>query len=203
VWYDGFQKHGWDGGNYMVDPDHWGLIARRGKGSLWRVTYGDIGGLSDEEYLARRPGHFKKMLPGSPEPEDYKITQTDQFRIHNRCVDTMRVGRILLAADAAHVCNPFGGYGCMTAVLDVGGLADCFVGYYEGRADEGILDLYAEIRREKFLKYVDDRSMRNMRRISKTDPHTVLETDKFLALLKDMEGDKQGTTDFLLVSSPV
>ena len=27
VFYDGFEKHGWDGGNYMIDKDHWGLIA--------------------------------------------------------------------------------------------------------------------------------------------------------------------------------
>ncbi|EXM14304.1 hypothetical protein V3481_007312 [Fusarium oxysporum f. sp. vasinfectum] len=35
VYYDGFQKHNWDGGNYMFDNDHWGLIAREGK-----VVYG-------------------------------------------------------------------------------------------------------------------------------------------------------------------
>ena len=34
-----------------------------------------------------------------------------------------------------------GGYGCMTAVLDVGALADCLSGIYEGRADDTILDL--------------------------------------------------------------
>ncbi len=49
VFYDGFEKHGWDGGNYMVDPEHWGLIAKRGKG-LWRATCGEVG---DEEDLAR------------------------------------------------------------------------------------------------------------------------------------------------------
>jgi 2-polyprenyl-6-methoxyphenol hydroxylase-like FAD-dependent oxidoreductase len=59
VYYDRFDKHGWDGGNYMVDPDHWGLIARRGHRGLWRVTYGDpMPGLSDEKYLARRSSHL-------------------------------------------------------------------------------------------------------------------------------------------------
>lgn len=109
VFYDGFEKHGWDGGNYCVDPEHWGLIARRGHGGLWRVTYGDPAvGLTDEEYLARRPWHLKAMLPGSPEPDQYRIEQTNLYNIHNRCVDSFKVGRILLAADAAHVCNPMG-----------------------------------------------------------------------------------------------
>lgn len=77
VYYDGFAKHGWDGGNYMVDPEHWGLIARRGHGGLWRVTYGDpVPGLSDEEYLARRADHFRAILPGRPEPDEYTIEET-------------------------------------------------------------------------------------------------------------------------------
>ena len=108
VWYDGFEKHGWDGGNYMVDPDYWGLIAKRGKGGLWRVTYGDIDGLTNEEYEKRRETAFEKLLPGNPKPHQYKINQTDHFRTHNRCVESMRVGRILLAGDAAHVNNPWG-----------------------------------------------------------------------------------------------
>ncbi|KAJ9502886.1 hypothetical protein H2202_002008 [Exophiala xenobiotica] len=131
----GFEKHGWDGGNYMIDPDFWGLIAKRGKNGLWRVTYGDKGGLTDDEYLTRRQVAFKKLLPGHPDPHEYRIEATSQFRIHNRCVEKMRVGRILLAADAAHACNPCGGYGCIIAVLDVGALADCLPGIYEGKAE--------------------------------------------------------------------
>ncbi|KAF4539231.1 uncharacterized protein LTHEOB_10395 [Lasiodiplodia theobromae] len=204
VFYDGFEKHGWDGGNYMVDPEHWGLIARRGNGGLWRVTYGDpVVGLTDEEYLERRPMHFKAILPGHPDPEQYRIEQTNLYQIHNRCVENFRVGRILLAADAAHVCNPMGGYGCMTAILDVDGLADCLIGFYEGKADEGILDTYAEVRRDIFLKYVDRRSILNLDRVAKSDPWTVLETDKFLGLLKDLEKDKQATKDFILKVSNI
>ena len=101
VWYDGFETHGWDGGNYMVDPDFWGLIAKRGKGGLWRVTFGDnTDGLSNEEYEKRRETAFAKMLPGHPTPDQYKVTQTNHFRSHNRCAESMRVGRVLLAGDA-------------------------------------------------------------------------------------------------------
>jgi 2-polyprenyl-6-methoxyphenol hydroxylase-like FAD-dependent oxidoreductase len=186
----------------MVDNEFFGLIAKRGKGGLWRVTYGDsTPDITEEQYLARRAIAFKKLLPGHPDPDQYQVTQTDQFRIHNRCVDSFRVGRILLAADAAHVVNPFGGYGCMTALLDVGGLADCLIGVYEGKADDSILDLYARIRREKFLKYVDRRSMKNLNRIVNSDPDTVLETDPFLQLLKGLEGDDEATKAFIMVSA--
>ncbi len=203
VWYDGFEEHSWDGGNYMIGGDVWGLVARRAKGGLWRVTYGDNqGGLTDEEYEARRPAAFEKLLPGHPKPNEYRITQTDHFRIHNRCVEKMRVGRILLAADAAHVNNPFGGYGAMNAIVDVGGLADCLVGLYDCKVGSEILDLYAEIRRDKFLKYVDARSMKNMKRIINPDPNTTLEGDKLISIFRELEGNPEATKDFLLVSIP-
>jgi hypothetical protein len=88
----------------------------------------------------------------------------------------------------------------MAGVLDVGGLAECLIGYYDGKADEDILDLYAKIRREKFIDLIDKRSRKNMDRLCKTDPNTALETDPFLVLLKSMEGNKEKTRDFLLVS---
>jgi 2-polyprenyl-6-methoxyphenol hydroxylase-like FAD-dependent oxidoreductase len=219
VWYDGFEKEAWDGGNYMVDPDYWGLIAKRGKGGLWRVTYGDIGGLTDEEYEQRREKAFEKMLPGHPKASDYKITLTDHFTSHNRCVASMRVGRVLLAGDAAHVSspaqnsdtilnvrqvnNPWGGYGCMAAVLDAGGLADCLIGMYQGRADEDILDLYSQVRREKFLKYIDVRSQRNFNRVRNREPDKVMENDKLLKIFQEIEGDAEATKAFLLVSMDV
>jgi len=146
---------------------------------------------------------FKKLLPGHPDSSQYKVTQTDQFRMHNRWVEKMREGRVLLAADSAHVNSPFGRYRFMADILDVGGLADCLIGYYEGKADEVILDPYARIRREKFVKYIDRRPRKNPNRISKTDPNTVLETDQFLGLLKEMEGDAVKTKEFLLKVSSI
>jgi 2-polyprenyl-6-methoxyphenol hydroxylase-like FAD-dependent oxidoreductase len=225
VYYDGFEEHGWDGGNYMVDKDHWGLVARRGHGGMWRVTYGDpVPGLTDEEYLKRRPWHFKNILPGNPDESQYRIEQTNMYAIHNRCVPSFRVARILLAADAAHVsiridsrmsnmlmflqvCNPMGGYGCMTACLDVGGLADCFIGYHKGLADESILTTYADVRRKIFLKYVDARSIKNLDRCAKTDSWTVVDTDPFFQLIKELNedegGNKRKLKDFLMKVSNI
>lgn len=140
------------------------------------------------------------MLPGHPKPGQYKITQTDHFRTHNRCVERMRVGRVFLCGDAAHVNNPWGGYGCMAAVLDAGGLADCLIGVYQGRAGDELLDLYAKIRREKYLKYIDERSQRNFNRVRNRDPDHVLENDKLLKIFQELEGDAEATKAFLLVS---
>ncbi|KAK3725898.1 hypothetical protein LTR37_000046 [Vermiconidia calcicola] len=91
----------------------------------------------------------------------------------------------------------------MTACLDVGGLADCLIGYHQGKAGEEILDTYAEVRREIFLKYVDARSIKNLDRVSKADPWTVSETDKFFGILKELKEDKQALKDFLLKVSSI
>ena len=160
-------------------------------------------GLTDEEYLARRPWHFKKMLPGHPDPSEYRVEQLNMYNIHNRCVESFKVGRILLAADAAHICNPMGGYGCMTACLDVGGLADCFIGYHRGLAGPEILETYAQVRRDIFLKYVDARSIKNLDRVAKADPWAVLETDSFFGILRDLEKDKKKLKEFLLKWSSI
>lgn len=88
----------------------------------------------------------------------------------------------------------------MTACLDVDGLADCLIGFYEGKASESILDTYAQVRRDIFLKYVDARSVKNLNRVWKSDPWTVLETDKFFQILQGLNKDREALKDFLLVS---
>lgn len=49
---------------------------------------------------------FEEILPGNPKPGDYKIVHVGPFNLQQRCAPSFRVGRILLAADAAHLCNP-------------------------------------------------------------------------------------------------
>lgn len=76
------------------------------KDGLWRVAYGDDIGFSEEELKERLPDKLRKILPGNPEPEQYKIKTLAFFHMHQRCAPKMRVGRVLLGGDAAHLCNP-------------------------------------------------------------------------------------------------
>lgn len=82
------------------------MAAKITKDGLWRVTYGEVAGLSLEQLRERQPEKFKAMLPGHPEPNEYKIVNFSPYKIHQRLAKSMRVGRFLLAADAAHLCNP-------------------------------------------------------------------------------------------------
>jgi 3-(3-hydroxy-phenyl)propionate hydroxylase len=48
----------------------------------------------------------------------YEVVWKSVYRFHTRCVDRMRVGRVLLAGDAAHLYAPFGARGLNSGVGD-------------------------------------------------------------------------------------
>lgn len=78
------------------------MAAKIGTDGLWRVTYGEQSGLSHDELAARQPGKFEAMLPGHPKPHEYRMVNFSPYKVHQRVAESMRVGRFLLAADAAH-----------------------------------------------------------------------------------------------------
>jgi 2-polyprenyl-6-methoxyphenol hydroxylase-like FAD-dependent oxidoreductase len=166
------------------------MAAKMTADGLYRVTYGEAGGLTRAELEARQPMKYEIMLPGHPKPGDYKLVSMSPYRMHQRCAPSFRVGRFLLAADAAHLCNPWGGLGITGGFVDVGGLFDCLVGIYDGKADESILDLYSEVRIEKWKTIIDPVSQENFRRVHDSDPGTRLERDGFMQECVKAAGDR-------------
>jgi 2-polyprenyl-6-methoxyphenol hydroxylase-like FAD-dependent oxidoreductase len=69
-----------------------------------------------------------------------------RFRIHHRVADTYRVGRMLLAGDAAHVHSPAGGQGMNLGIQDAVVLADALAAVLDGASD-ALLDEYSATRR--------------------------------------------------------
>jgi len=64
------------------------------------------------------------------------------FRIHHRNVSQLRVGRIFLAGDAAHIHSPFGGQGMNTGLHDIWNLAWKLDLLLRGHGNEQLLDSY-------------------------------------------------------------
>ncbi|KAI1612541.1 hypothetical protein EDD36DRAFT_239588 [Exophiala viscosa] len=188
VYYD-FTKFGYWDSNFIIDENDWYMAARITNDGLWRVTYGDVWGLSTEEYLKRQPERFEKILPGHPKPEDYKLVSASPYKLHQRCAESFRVGRFLLAADAAHLCNPFGGLGLTGGIADVGSLFDALVAMKSGKADDSILDKYSEVRIEKWQKIIDPMSRANFKRVCLDESEE--SRKEFWALCKKMEEDDE------------
>ncbi|CAK7207829.1 hypothetical protein SEUCBS139899_010644 [Sporothrix eucalyptigena] len=186
-----FEKFHYSDSNFIIDPVHWHMAAKITKDGMWRVTYGDLPGLTRDELIARQPEKFKTILPGHPDPSGYKLVNISPYKVHQRLAKSLRVGRFLLAADAAHLCNPFGGLGLTGGIVDVGGLYQCLKGIYTKVADESILDIYSDIRRKRYLEMVDTISSANLRRMFTVPPDEVLEKDNFLKLCKQSETDKE------------
>lgn len=99
-------SYNWEDSNFIIDPDQYHMIAKIQSDGLLRITYGEISGLSREEYQERQPMKFEQFLPGHPKPDEYEVLNFSPYKIHQRCAEKFRVGRFLLAADAAHLCNP-------------------------------------------------------------------------------------------------
>ncbi|KAJ5934294.1 hypothetical protein N7466_003841 [Penicillium verhagenii] len=189
VYYD-FEKFGYWDSNFVVHPDHWYMAARVTNDGLWRVTYGDTPGLSREEYIARQPERYETLLPGNPKPDQYKITNISPYKLQQRCAPSFRVGRILLAADAAHLsCS--GGLGLTGGIADVGSLFDSFMGIHRGLADETILDKYSEIRKRIWADIIDPMSRENFKRLYDQDPTKARENDEFFQLCVKGETDEE------------
>ncbi|KAJ9608716.1 hypothetical protein H2200_006487 [Cladophialophora chaetospira] len=195
TYYD-FEPYKWADSNFIIHPEHWYMAARIGKDNLYRITYGEKPGLTNEQLRERLPGKFKTFLPGHPDPDQFKVVNFSPYKIHQRLAESMRVGRFCLAADAAHLCNPFGGMGLTGGIVDIGGLYDCLAGIYEGLADDKILDLYSEVRRQKYNEITNPVSTANILRLFDQDPDKAMENDEFLQLCKRTEEDEEFAREF-------
>lgn len=174
------------------------MATRITQDNLYRITYGESASLTKSEYIARQPWKFTHMLPGHPSPSEYTLVDMSPYKMHQRCAPSFRVGRVLLAADAAHICNPWGGLGITGGFVDIGGLYDCLAGIYDGKADASILDLYSEKRIDKWKTVIDPISQENFRRVRDADPKTRFERDEFMQMLKKGESDGTYLREVLL-----
>lgn len=72
----------------------------------------------------------------------YELVWVSAYRFHQRCVPRMRVGRVLLAGDAAHVMSPFGARGLNSGIQDAENAAWKIAYERAGLAGPALLDSY-------------------------------------------------------------
>lgn len=76
----------------------------------------------------------------------YEIVWKSVYRFHARSVDRMRVGRVLLAGDCAHLVAPFGARGLNSGVADAENAAWKLAFVLHGWSPETLLDSYDDER---------------------------------------------------------
>lgn len=197
-----FEKYGYERANMICDPVNWAVVARLGRDDLWRVTYGEDAALPEEDVYARIPSHYAAILPSD---EPYRIVAWSPYRVQERCAPSFRVGRALLAGDAAHVCNPCGGMGLTTGVIDADALIQVLSAVIEGRANESVLDFYADERRRVFREVTTHLATNYKRMMSEKDPvRRKADVDGFRANIENPDTSQAATSlSKLIFGSPM
>ncbi|MEU5864318.1 FAD-dependent monooxygenase [Nonomuraea sp. NPDC047529] len=104
---------------------------------LYSVTYDPATGASPEDFPTERCTGLIRLIPALPDLEP-RIKAVAPWEMAAMVADRFRVGRVLLAGDAAKVTPPSGGMGGNTAIGDAYDLA----WKLDSTARPGLLDRY-------------------------------------------------------------
>jgi 3-(3-hydroxy-phenyl)propionate hydroxylase len=100
-----------------------------------------------EETLAQ-PGNLARLLAGIvPDPAAVDPIRLRIYTHNARLAERFRIGRVLLAGDAAHIMPVWQGQGYNSGLRDASNLGWKLALVTRGLADEGLLDTYGEERR--------------------------------------------------------
>jgi 3-(3-hydroxy-phenyl)propionate hydroxylase len=169
VAYD-FKRHGYADRNYISDPDEWSnLFHWKGPPERWRVHFptredDDPEALTRPEAMQARLQRF--LATGRP----FDIVGTNLYVVHQRVAAKFRLGRAILAGDAAHVNSPIGAMGMNSGIHDAINLADKLVRILRREAGEEELDRYERQRRHVAVAHTQAQTIRNRRLLEERDP---------------------------------
>lgn len=168
----GFERHGFALNAYIADPVEWSALFKMpdaGPPGVWRVVFPCDAGMPDDALLD--PGHVESKMQGFlARGEPYEVRHKVIYRVHQRVASEWRVGRVLLAGDAAHLNNPLGAFGLNSGIHDAVNLADKLGRVWRGEGGEELLDLYVRQRRAATVEAVQAMSIRNKRLLEERDP---------------------------------
>ncbi|KAF4555598.1 FAD-binding domain-containing protein 29 [Elsinoe fawcettii] len=172
--------------NMVVDEEDWAVIARTGREDApWRVALGVRTDIPQDQILQQLPEKFERLLPG-PRPLRYELVSANPYWAHQRVAAKLKVGNIVLCGDAAHSNNPIGDLGLTTGLMDAAALGNCFIKIYKyNEPAQHLLERYAEVRKEAWVKYTNPGSIDFKLRVHSTHPDAVASREKFFDALNN------------------
>lgn len=157
VYYD-FERHSFARATFVIDDRFGAVIAILNNRGLWRCTYMEDATLPEETFLERLPQAYDAIMPGHG---PYELERASPYRMHQRSAQRYRVGRVLLAGDAAHVTNPTGGLGLTSGLFDSYALYPALTAVVLEHAADEVLDRYSAARRDTFINRVSPQATAN------------------------------------------
>jgi 3-(3-hydroxy-phenyl)propionate hydroxylase len=143
---------------YIADPNEWCLMLRAP--DLWRIMFPVPPEESDDETTSDFA--VQKRLKGLMNfSSSYEVKHKTIYRVQHRIASTYRLGRVLLAGDAAHANNPLGGMGLNSGVHDAFNLADKLLQVILHGSTDELLDRYSRQRRYVSMEHVNSQATQN------------------------------------------
>ena len=194
-------RHGFTLNAYVADPVEWAAVFKMpdaGPPGLWRLAFPCDPGLPDDALL--EPSSVQRRMRGLFSNDlDYEIRYQSIY-VHQRVAAQWRIGRVLLAGDAAHLNNPLGGFGLNSGIQDAVNLAGKLARVWRGEAREDSLDRYVRQRRAATIEQVQAMSIRNKRLLEERDPGV---HEARMAELVAIAADPERARQYLLDSSMI
>jgi len=185
--------------NYMADPQEWTNLFKVAGDDLkgrWRAVYNTREDETDEEALSDAAVRARLSRVRVPESSrDY--LHVNLYAVHQRVAKSFRKGRVFLCGDAAHVNNPIGGLGLNSGIHEAWDLAGSLNRVFANE-DASMLDTYEARRRPLNIKYVQEQTVANKKRLEERDP---AQRAKRFAELRATADDPQLHKAFLMRAS--
>jgi len=198
--FDFAQERGCGFRSYFSDPDEWAnlfkVAGNDGRG-LWRVVFPTLPGETDEEVF-NETSVQQRLQKFFPKSGSYPVVHRNLYNVHQRVAARFSQGRAFLAGDAAHVNNPIGGLGLNCGIHDAVELTSLLVKVLRGEESADQLDRYDARRRPINVKYVQEQTIANKKRLEAKDPEARAEN---FAFLRRTAADPTAHRAFLLRTS--
>jgi 3-(3-hydroxy-phenyl)propionate hydroxylase len=180
-----------DSVSYVADPDRWHFFLKIP--GHWRVMFPIVPDMTAE--AASDPAFARTALATvAPGTAGCDIDHVTLYRVHQRVAKTFRLGRVLLAGDAAHINNPLGGMGMNGGIHDAVNLANRLARVWHGDLANQELDRYDFQRRRITLEYVQKHTIQNKRNLEARDQS---DRDRFRTEMRLILSEAQKTHDYL------
>jgi 3-(3-hydroxy-phenyl)propionate hydroxylase len=183
--------------NYVSAPERWCLFLR--SPGLWRISFPTKPEEIDQESAIDELVQNQLRYFAGPH-ERYPLHYQMLYTVHQRVAGTYRIGRVLLAGDAAHVNNPLGGMGLNGGIHDAVNLAEGLAKVWRGQVSDSALNDYAEHRRRIAVESVQAWTHQNETIFGQTDPEVRRQQQQEF---RDMAADPIRARRYLLRTSMI
>jgi 3-(3-hydroxy-phenyl)propionate hydroxylase len=165
---------------------------------VWRCTFYPRPGVeADIDFTAEEANERLQGIVA--QPTAYEMHERRTYKIHQRIVAKYRVGRIVLAGDAAHLNAPTGGMGMNGGIHDAFNLSDKLARVMGGESIE-LLDLYTRQRQPVAKQEIIQQADQNRKRMENRDPAQQM---KSLHALQEITRDEGKLLQFVKRASMI